>query len=81
MMLGVPNGLPPVGKTCHTGGTGGGIDSPPPGLICCTEGVGEQNASGGFSVRTIHHGIPPQVTSAGHGWQESKNYTELVYLT
>ena len=31
-----------MGKTCHTGDTGGGVDSPPPGLICCPKGVDEQ---------------------------------------
>ena len=29
------------GKICNTGGNGGGVDYPPPGLLLCTEGVGD----------------------------------------
>ena len=58
---------PPVEKTCHTGGTGDGVDSPPPGWLCCPESVGEKSVPGGFSVRTLSIGIPPQGTSIGQG--------------
>ena len=39
LMSGLPDWLPPVEQTCHTGGTGGGFDLPPTGLLCCPEGV------------------------------------------
>ena len=64
---GVPNWGPPVGKTCHTGGTTGGVDSPPTGWLCCPEGVDRQSVPIGFSVRTLSHGIPTQGTSIGKG--------------
>ena len=55
------------GKTCPTGGIGGGVDSPPPGWLFCPEGVGNKSLPVGFSVRTLFLGIPPQVTSIGPG--------------
>ena len=67
-----------MGQTCHTGGTGGGVDSPPPSLLCYTEGVNEKIVTGGFSVRTLSLSIPPQGTSIGKGWSESTPYTSLV---
>ena len=35
------NSVPPMRQTCNTGGSQGEIDSPPPGLQCCPEGVGD----------------------------------------
>ena len=46
MMSGAPDWMTHVVQTCHTGGTRGGVDSPPPGLLCCTEGVSDK--SGGI---------------------------------
>ena len=40
-------------QTCHTGGTGGGVDYPHPGLLCCPEGVGEKSTHGGLYARTV----------------------------
>ena len=67
LRLGAPNLGPHVEQTCHTGGTGGGVDFPPPGLLFCSEGIGDQIVPGGLSVSTLSLGIPPQVTSIGQG--------------
>ena len=56
----------------------GGVDSPPQGLLCCPEGVGEQISPKGLFVRTLSLGIPPQGTSTGHECQERTPYTALV---
>ena len=69
LKLDAPDWVPPVVQTCHTGGTRVGVDSPPPGLLCCPEGVSEQSAPRVFSVRTLSFGIPPQGTSTGQWWQ------------
>ena len=63
LKLGAPNWWPPVGKTCHTGVTGGWVGSPPPWLLCCPEGAGRKSAPGGLSVRKLYLRIPPQSTS------------------
>ena len=70
-----PGWVPPVGKTCHTGGTWGGVDLPPTWLLWFYEGAGEQSAPVGFSVRKLFPGISPQETSNGNLWQESTPYT------
>ena len=45
-----------MGQTCHTGGTWGGVDSPPTGLLCCLKVVGEQSAPGGYcTVYAIYY--------------------------
>ena len=67
-----------MGQTCHNEGTGGGFDSPPPGLLCCPKGVGEKSAPVGLSVNTLSLGIPSQVTSTGQGWKERTPYTVMV---
>ena len=68
MKLGATDWGPLVGQTCHTGGTRGGVYSPPPGLLCCNEAVSEQISPVGLSVRTMSLRIPPQVTSIAIGW-------------
>ena len=60
--------MPPVGQTCHTGDTRGGVDFPPTGLLCCPEGVDEQIAPIGLSLRTLSLGIPQQDTLTGKVW-------------
>ena len=65
---GVPDWVPPVGQTCNNGVNGGGIDYPPPGLICSPESVGGQSASGGFSVITLTPGILPHGNSTKQVW-------------
>ena len=59
MMLGAPDLVPPVRQTYHTGVTGGGVDSPPPGLLFYPKSVSGQSSSGGLSVRMLTPGIPP----------------------
>ena len=73
--------MPPVGQTFHTGGYGGGVDYPPPGLLCYTEGVGEKSEPGGLSVRALSLGIPLQGTSIWQVWLERTPYTVLVSRT
>ena len=68
---GAPYWVRPVGKKCHTGGNGGGIDSPTPGLLCCPEGVGGKSEPGGLSMMTLTPGTTPQGIPMGQGWQES----------
>ena len=70
--------MTPAGQTFHTGNNGGGVDYPPPGLLCCPKGVGEKSALGGLSVRILSIGIPPQGTSIGQGSSERTPYTVLV---
>ena len=67
-----------MGQTCHTGGTGGEVDLPLPGLLFCPECVGMQSVPGGFSARTLSIGIPPQGTSLGQGYPKMTPYTVLV---
>ena len=75
MMSGEPGWVPPAGKTCHTGGTWGGVDFPPTWLLWFYEGAGEQSAPVGLSVRKLFPGISPQETSNGQLWQEIIPYT------
>ena len=67
-----------MGQICNTGVTGGGVDPPPIGLLCCSEGVGEKIAPGGLALSTLSLGIPPKVTSIGKGWLERTPYTARV---
>ena len=75
---GVPDWVPSEGRTCHTGSTRGGVDSPTTGLLFCPEVVGEQSATGSFSARTLSLSTPTQGTSIGKGWPERIPYTALV---
>ena len=68
-----------MGQNFHTGGTGGGVYSPPPGLLCCPKGVSEQSEPVGLFARTLSLGIPPQGTSIGQGWSERTPDNVLVY--
>ena len=79
-MLGAHDLVPTAGQTFHTGGTGGGVDYPPTGLICWPEGVGDKIPPGGLSVRKLSPRISPHGTSTGKGWQERTPYTALVSL-
>ena len=54
-------------KKGHTGGTGGGSDYPPPGRLCCLEGVGRKSVPRGLYARTLSLGTPPHGTSIGQG--------------
>ena len=67
-----------MGQICHTGATGGGVYSPPTGLLCCPKGVSDQSSPRGFYARKLSLVIPPQGTSFGQGWLESKPDTVLV---
>ena len=80
LMSGAPNWVPRVGQTWHNGVTRGEVDSPPPGLICCPEGVGDQIAPGGLSVSKLSPDIPPQGTATGQGWQERTPYTVWLMI-
>ena len=78
LRLGVPYWRPPVEQTCHTGGTGGGVDSPPPVLLCCLEGVIRKIVPLGFSMRTLSPCIPPQGASIGKWYPEMTPCTFMV---
>ena len=78
MKSGAPDWGPPVEQTCQIGGTGGGVDSPPPGWLWFTEDVVEKSVPRDLSVRTLSLGIPPQGPSIGKWYPERTPYTVLV---
>ena len=67
LMSGAPDWAPPVGQKCHTGVTGGGVDPPSPGLLCCPEGVVAQSTPVGLSVRMLSPVISSQGTLTKQG--------------
>ena len=69
-----------MGQIYHTVGTGGGVDSPTTGLICCPEGVGDKIAPVGLSVSKLSPDIPPQGTATSQGWQERTPYTVWLII-
>ena len=67
-----------MGQTFHTGGTGDGVDSPPPGLLFYPKGVREKSEPRGLSVRMLSLCIPSQGASTGQVWPERTPYTDMV---
>ena len=66
-----------MGKTCHTGGNRGGVDSTPPVLICCPEVIGDQITPGGF----IREDAVPWHPSTRHLNRASISVKDTLYCS